>query len=86
MPPHKLTRKELRQDGFVAWTGRAVDFLQDHYLKLAIGVLAVVVVVGGTSLYRQGGTRSPPRLTGTSGSDRRRCARLWKSGRKAIWH
>ncbi len=57
MGPYKLSRKELKQDSFVDLAGRGADFIQEHYLKLAIGVLAIVVLIVGVSLYRQGQVR-----------------------------
>jgi tetratricopeptide (TPR) repeat protein len=51
VPAHKLTRKDLKHDSFVEWTARVYDFLQDHYLKLAAGVLAIAVLAVGMSFY-----------------------------------
>jgi predicted negative regulator of RcsB-dependent stress response len=58
VPAHKLTRKELKKDSFVDLTGRGVEFLQEHYLKLGIAILAVVVVILGISIYNQGQARA----------------------------
>jgi len=54
MAAHKLTRKDLKQDSFVDWTSRAVDFIQDNYLRLAIGAVAVVVLIVAVSFYTRG--------------------------------
>ncbi|MFH1844242.1 MAG: tetratricopeptide repeat protein [bacterium] len=54
MTAHKLTRKELKQDSFVQWTSRAVDFIQDNYLRLAIGAVAVVVLIVAVSFFTRG--------------------------------
>jgi predicted negative regulator of RcsB-dependent stress response len=45
----KFTRKELRQDGFVKWTERTLEYVQENYVKAAvIAAVVVVVLVGGT--------------------------------------
>ena len=58
MPPHKITRKDLKQDSFVDSIGRGVEWLQENYLKLGLGILAIVVMIVGISLYNQGQTKS----------------------------
>lgn len=60
---HKLSRKELKQDGFVDWTGRAYEYVQANYLKLAIGVVALVVVVLAVAFYLQGQERGRQRAS-----------------------
>jgi predicted negative regulator of RcsB-dependent stress response len=59
----KFTRKDLKQDSFVERTAQAYDFLQRHYLKLAIGVLAIVVVAFGWSFYAKGQARAAERAS-----------------------
>jgi len=54
----KLTRKKLKQDSFLDWTARTVEFVQENYVKLAIGIGVVVVVVVAVSLYFQGQQRA----------------------------
>jgi len=58
LPTHKLTRKELKKDSFVDWTGRSFEFLQEHYLKIGIAILAIVVVILGVGIYNKGQTQA----------------------------
>ncbi len=62
-PKHRMTRKNLRQDSFVDWTGRAYSFIQDHYLALAGVAAAIVVIVVAATFYVQGGERSRERAS-----------------------
>ncbi len=49
MAARKFTRKELRQDGFVKWTERTLEYVQENYVKAAIiAAIVVVVLVGGS--------------------------------------
>jgi predicted negative regulator of RcsB-dependent stress response len=50
----KITRKQLKQDGFVAWTEKALEYVQRNYLFLAVGLLVIVAALVGSSWYRQG--------------------------------
>ncbi len=63
MPSHKLTRKELKHDGFVDWTGRASDFLQVHYMRVGIVVLLILALILGVRLVREGQRRSAQRAS-----------------------
>ncbi len=50
---HKLTKKELKHDGFVEGTEKGLEFLQKHGMALGLAALAIVVViVGGTYLQK----------------------------------
>jgi len=49
---HKLTRKELRQDGFVNWIERALEYVQENLVKAAIVAAIVVIVIVGGSYIR----------------------------------
>lgn len=53
MTAHRLTRKELKQDSFVAWAAKATEFLQQYYVHIGVAVLVLAVVIIGTSLYRK---------------------------------
>jgi len=48
----KITRKQLKQDGFLNWTERNLERLQEHYIKIGIVFLVVVVVLVGASYLR----------------------------------
>jgi pentatricopeptide repeat protein len=50
----KLSRRQLKQDSFVDWTAKSVEFIQENYVRLAIGIGAVVVLAIAVSLYFQG--------------------------------
>lgn len=63
MTARKMTRKNLKQDSFVDWTSRSVEFIQDHYLKLLIGVIGIIVVLVGVSYYSQGQVKSAQRAS-----------------------
>lgn len=53
MSTHKLTKKELKHDGFVEGTEKGLEFMQKHGMAIGLAALAVVVlVVGGTYLQR----------------------------------
>ncbi len=53
MSTHKLTKKELKHDGFVEGTEKGLEFLQKHGMFLGLAILAVVVIiVGGTYLQK----------------------------------
>ena len=52
MAAHKLTRKELRQDGFVNWIERALEYVQENLVKAAIVAAVVVIVIVGGSYIR----------------------------------
>lgn len=56
--PPKFTRKDLKHDSFVDWTGTATAFLQEHFMKLGIGVVAIAVVLLGISFYNHGKARA----------------------------
>jgi tetratricopeptide (TPR) repeat protein len=50
---HKLTKKELKHDGFVEGTEKGLEFLQKHGLVIGVAALAVVVlIVGGTYVQK----------------------------------
>lgn len=50
---HKLTKKELKHDGFVEGTEKGLEFLQKHGMMIGIAALAVVVlIVGGTYMQK----------------------------------
>jgi predicted negative regulator of RcsB-dependent stress response len=44
---HKLTKKELKHDGFVEGAEKGLEFLQKHGLVIGLAAVAVVVVVVG---------------------------------------
>ena len=49
MAAHKLTRKELRKDGFVSWTERTLEYVQDNFTTAAvIAAIVVIAIVGGS--------------------------------------
>ncbi len=54
----KLSREDLKHDAFSEWTARATEFLQENYLRVGIGLLAVVVVFVGVQFYQKGRTRA----------------------------
>jgi tetratricopeptide (TPR) repeat protein len=54
----KFTRKNLKHDSFVEHTGELAAFLQEHFMKIGIGILVVVVVLVGISFYNQGRVKS----------------------------
>jgi len=55
---HKLTRKELKHDAFTEWTGNATEFLQEHYLRVGVGLLVVIAAIVGVNLYQRGQDRA----------------------------
>ncbi len=58
---HKLTRQDLKHDSFTEWTAKATEFLQEHYVPVAIGLLAVVAVIVGAQFYQRGQVRAQER-------------------------
>jgi predicted negative regulator of RcsB-dependent stress response len=50
--PERYKRKKLKQDSFVDWTERSLEYVQHHYVALGVGLLAIVVVLVGFSVYR----------------------------------
>ena len=54
MSAQKLSRKQLKQDSFLDSIARTVEFVQENYVKLALGIGVVVVVVIAVSMYFQG--------------------------------
>jgi hypothetical protein len=50
---HKLTKKELKHDGFVEGTEKGLEFLQKHGMTFGlIAVAVVVVIVGGSYMQK----------------------------------
>lgn len=45
-PKRKLTRREMKEDKLVTFWFQAIDFIQAHMREIAIGVIAVAVVIG----------------------------------------
>lgn len=64
MPAHKLSRKELRRDGFVNWTERTLEYLQENLVTAAIIAGVVVVLVVGASYLRS--SRAQARQTASA--------------------
>jgi predicted negative regulator of RcsB-dependent stress response len=54
---HKLSRKDLKKDSFAALIGKSIDFIQENYMRLAVALLVLVVVVFGVIFYFQGQRR-----------------------------
>jgi len=53
VPPHKFTKKELKQDGFVDTTEKVLEFLQRNATAVGAGLLALVVLLVGGSYLQQ---------------------------------
>jgi tetratricopeptide (TPR) repeat protein len=50
---HKLTKKDLKHDGFVEGTEKGLEFLQKHGMAIGlVAVAVVVIIVGGTYLQK----------------------------------
>lgn len=58
---HKITRQDLKHDSFTEWTAKATEFLQENYLRVGLGLLAVVIVIVGIQLYQRGQERATRR-------------------------
>ncbi len=44
---HKLTKKEIKHDGFVEGTEKGLEFLQKHGMSMGIAAVAIVVIIVG---------------------------------------
>lgn len=54
MAAHKLTKKEMKQDSFVEWAEKSLEFLKENATSVGIALLVLVVVlVGGSYLRNQ---------------------------------
>ena len=54
MAAQKLTKKDLKQDSFVDWAEKALEFLQANATGVGVALLVLVVVlVGGSYLRKQ---------------------------------
>ncbi|MFO7652432.1 MAG: tetratricopeptide repeat protein [Candidatus Krumholzibacteriia bacterium] len=51
MAAERLTRKKLKQDGFVASVEQGLEFVQKNFVVLGVVVLALVVTLVGISIY-----------------------------------
>jgi tetratricopeptide (TPR) repeat protein len=57
MPPKRIPRKKLKQDGFLDFTSRAYAYVQEKFTMLAIAVVVIAVIVIGTSMVLRGRER-----------------------------
>ena len=48
-PRKRLTKREMKEDKFVTFALNATDFLQRNWISVALGIVAVVVVIGGSA-------------------------------------
>ncbi len=55
-PRKRLTKREMKEDKFITFASNATDFLQQNWKQIAMGIAAVVVIIGGGTgwiKYRQ---------------------------------
>jgi len=44
---HKLSRKELKHDSFMDWIAHSTEWLQQNYVKVAVGLLVLIAAIVG---------------------------------------
>lgn len=54
MAAHKLTKKDMKQDSFVTWAEKALEFLQTNATAVGVVLLVLVVLLVGGSYVRKG--------------------------------
>ncbi len=63
MAAQKLTKKDMKHDGFIDSTERGLEFLQHNAMPLGIGLLVIVALIVGVTYMKQAKAHSRDRAS-----------------------